>query len=197
MTQPHLTSVQRARQLLVHLQLQPHPEGGWYREVFRSDAQVQPADGRPARPALTSIYFLLEAGQHSRWHKVLSDEVWVYLEGAPLDLWAWDAATQQASCTQLGPVSSAEDMAGPLSRQPQHVIAAGLWQAARPQPGHPDGFTLVACMVGPGFDFSDFQMMLPDGYEARLIKRDHPHLSIFNEDTVSRSAPTHARTIDD
>lgn len=184
-TQPRLTGEQRARQLVACLQLQPHPEGGWYREVFRSDLQVQPADGRPARQALTSIYFLLEAGQHSRWHKVLSDEVWVYLEGGPLELWAWDATRHQASCIPLGRVSASEDMAGPLSHQPQHVIAAGLWQAARPLAGHPDGFTLVACMVGPGFDFSDFQMMHTDGHEAQLIRREHPHLSVFIENAAS------------
>ena len=73
----------RVRQLIETLELQPHPEGGWYREVFRSTAHVTPADGRPARSAMTSIYFLLEAGQHSRWHRVVSDEVWVHLEGTP------------------------------------------------------------------------------------------------------------------
>lgn len=63
--------LQRARQLVARLQLQPLPEGDWYREVFHSELQAQPADGRPARHALTAIYFLLEAGLHSRWHKVL------------------------------------------------------------------------------------------------------------------------------
>src|SRR5690349_13940265 len=82
----------RAQELIDTLKLAPHPEGGWYREMFRSAAQVAPADGRPARQALTTIYFLLEAHQHSRWHRVLSDEVWVHLEGAPLLLWTSDAA---------------------------------------------------------------------------------------------------------
>lgn len=179
MPQPSHSRAQRAQQLITQLQLQPHPEGGWYHEVFRSAEQVAPQDGRPARSALTSIYFLLEAGQHSRWHRVLSDEVWVYLEGAPLDLWVWDAASNQARCARLGPVSAEDAAPVPLSFQPQHVVAAGLWQAARPQPGQPDGFTLVACMVGPGFDFADFQMMQADGPEARLISSEHPHLSAF------------------
>jgi uncharacterized protein len=160
----------RARQLIDQLQLQAHPEGGWYREVFRSTGQVMPLDGRPARNALTSIYFLLEAGQHSRWHRVLSDEVWVHLEGAPLELWTWDAADSRLHSVLLGPVGSAT--------LPQHVVAAGLWQAASPRDGDAGaGFTLAACMVGPGFDFTDFQMMAPEGSEARCIATGHPQLA--------------------
>ena len=166
-----LTSIStpRTRQLIEHLQLQPHPEGGWYREVFRSHGQVLPQDGRPLRSALTSIYFLLEATQHSRWHRVLSDEVWVHLEGAPLDLWTWDATNSQLHNVALGPVSA--------TTAPQHVISAGLWQAARLQAGAGAAYTLTACMVGPGFDFSDFRMMEPGGSEARKITADHPHLA--------------------
>ena len=159
----------RTRQLIEQLQLQPHPEGGWYREVFRSAGQVMPQDGRPARSALTSIYFLLETAQHSRWHRVLSDEVWVHLEGAPLELWTWDAADSRLHGAVLGPVSAATI--------PQHVIAAGLWQAARASAGDGAGYTLVACMVGPGFDFADFRMMAPGGSEALRITSDHPQLA--------------------
>lgn len=163
------TSTSRVRQLIEQLQLQPHPEGGWYREVFRSQAQVLPQDGRPARSALTSIYFLLEAAQHSRWHRVLSDEVWVYLEGAPVDLWTWDAVSGQLCSVALGPVSTATT--------PQHVVAAGLWQAARPQAGTASVYSLAACMVGPGFDFPDFRMMEAGGSEALRIAADHPALA--------------------
>lgn len=165
----------RARQLITQLGLQPHPEGGWYREIFRSAQSVQPADGRSSRSAITSIYFLLEAGQHSRWHQVLSDEVWVYLEGLPLDLWSWNAASGSASLTVLGPVS-ADTSPG---QTPHHVIEAGLWQAATPKTGRPDGFTLVSCMVAPGFDFSDFRMMDASGEEARLVSQQHPALAAF------------------
>jgi len=166
---PTPTSTPRTRQLIEQLRLQPHPEGGWYREVFRSQEQVIPQDGRPARNALTSIYFLLEAAQHSRWHRVLSDEVWVHLEGAPLDLWTWDAADSCLHSTALGPVGAAT--------LPQHVVAAGLWQAARLQASTASAYTLVACMVGPGFDFSDFRMMEPSGSEALRITTDHPLLA--------------------
>jgi len=164
-------SAPRARQLIEQLQLQPHPEGGWYREVFRSAGQVTPRDGRPARSALTSIYFLLEAEQHSRWHRVQSDEVWVHLEGMPVDLWTWDATDGRLHGTVLGPVSP--------TTLPQHVVTAGFWQAARPQGSSTAGFSLVACMVGPGFDFADFQMLAPGGSEARRIAAEHPHLAFL------------------
>jgi predicted cupin superfamily sugar epimerase len=161
----------RAQELIKQLGLQRHPEGGWYREVFRSAAQVQTADDRPARSALTLIYFLLEARRHSRWHKVLSDEVWVYLEGSPLDLWQWDATTNVASCVRLGRIKLE---AGVL---PQHVIPAGLWQAARTTLLPGDGFTLVACAVAPGFSFDDFSLMEPGGAEAALLRQQWPELT--------------------
>ncbi len=115
----------RAAQLIETLKLQPHPEGGWYREMFRSSAQVLPADGRTPRDALTTIYFLLEADQHSRWHRVLSDEVWIYLEGAPLALWTSDAAlrTRPPTCGSARSTSH--------GTRPQHAVPAGQWQAAR------------------------------------------------------------------
>ncbi|HYP82218.1 cupin domain-containing protein [Variovorax sp.] len=162
----------QARELIDSLGLQPHPEGGWYREVFRSSAQVAPADGRPRRDALTTIYFLLESGQHSRWHRVMSDEVWVHLGGAPLALYSCDAALRTAPAhVKLGPV----DMHG---AHPQHVVPAGQWQAARPidAPGGV-GFCLVTCTVGPGFDFDDFTFMSPDGDEAAALRHHWPDLA--------------------
>ena len=162
----------RARQLVDLLQLQPHPEGGWYREVFRSEAKVAPPDGRPERAALTSIYFLLEAGQQSRWHRVLSDEVWVHLEGVPLALWTCDAGLRTAPAhVRLGAVDA-------HGTRPQHVVPAGQWQAARPIVAHSAGdFSLAACMVGPGFDFADFSFMDPEGEEAGLMRHHWPELA--------------------
>lgn len=162
----------RAQELIDTLNLQPHPEGGWFREVFRSSAQVAPADGRPARQALTTIYFLLQADQHSRWHRVLSDEVWVHLEGAPLALWTSDAALRTPPAhIRLGPV----DVHG---THPQHTVTAGRWQAAKPlvSPGSAD-YTLVNCTVGPGFDFNDFSFMQPDGDEASQMRHHWPELA--------------------
>ena len=162
----------RAQELIDTLSLQPHPEGGWFREVFRSSAQVAPADGRPARRALTTIYFLLQAHQHSRWHRVLSDEVWVHLEGAPLTLWTSDAALRTPPAhIRLGPV----DVHG---THPQHTVTAGRWQAAKPlvSQGSAD-YTLVNCTVGPGFDFNDFSFMQPDGEEASRMRHHWPELA--------------------
>ena len=162
----------RAQQLIDMLKLHPHPEGGWYRETFRSGAVSTPGDGRPARSALTTIYFLLEAHQQSRWHRVRSDEVWVHLEGVPLTLWTCDAELRTAPAhVRLGPV----DVHG---TRPQHVVPAGQWQAARPVVSHTAGdYTLVACTVGPGFDFSDFSLMPEGSDEAAALRHHWPDLA--------------------
>lgn len=162
----------RAQELIKTLGLQPHPEGGWFREMFRSAAQVVPADGRPARDALTTIYFLLQANEHSRWHRVRSDEVWIHLEGAPLALFTADALLRTAPAhLRLGPI----DIHG---TRPQHTVPAGQWQAARPiiTAGR-DDYTLVSCTVGPGFDFDDFSFMQPDGDEAAQLRHHWPDLA--------------------
>ena len=77
----------RAKDLIRELRLQPHPEGGYFREIFRSAHKVQPLDERSARCALTTIYFLLVKGQHGRWHRVASDEAWHFYEGDPLEIY--------------------------------------------------------------------------------------------------------------
>ena len=162
----------RAQELIDTLALQPHPEGGWYRETFRSALGVSPVDDRAHRSALTAIYFLLRAGEHSRWHRVRSDEVWVHLEGVPLALWRCDALLRTApSHALLGPV----DLHG---TRPQHVVPAGQWQAARPVTAHSTGdYALACCLVAPGFDFADFSLMAPDGDEAAQLRHHWPALA--------------------
>src|SRR6185295_19426161 len=81
----------RAAELISALGLEPHPEGGFYREVHRSASRVTTGDARGERAALTTIYFLLPAGSQSRWHQVDSDEVWHFYEGDPLALLEMDA----------------------------------------------------------------------------------------------------------
>jgi predicted cupin superfamily sugar epimerase len=126
------------------LGLAPHPEGGWYRETFRSAA------GEGARSTVTAIHFLLEAGQASHWHRVDADEIWCWHAGAPLALGiAADAATP-ATWHRLGPDVLAGDA-------PQAVVAAGGWQAARADAG----WALVSCIVAPGFDFAGFTLAPP------------------------------------
>ena len=157
----------RAADLIRGLGLTPHPEGGYYREIFRSAARVQPLDGRTDRLALTTIYFLLVAGQVSRWHRVTSDEVWHHYEGGPLELLVADAGFGDVFRRRLGPVAD--------KTQPVHVVVAGEWQAARSM----GAYTLVGCTVGPGFEFSDFQMLDALPGEAATLTQRHPDLALF------------------
>ncbi len=140
----------RATHLIQTLDLLEHPEGGYYREVFRSPLTVHPADARAGRSSLTSIYFLLVAGIHSSWHAVRSDEAWHHYEGDPLELSVLEPESFALTRVHLGPLVDAQ--------QPVHIVPAGHWQAARTL----GAFTLVGCSVGPGFEFSDFGMMRDD-----------------------------------
>lgn len=134
--------VEPASNLIERLGLKPHPEGGWYREVHRARERVEATRG--PRDALTTIYYLLERGQLSRWHVVSSDEVWHFYSGAPLELLAYDPATR---------VLTRRVLASPGElHEPVGVIPAGTWQAARSE----GDYSLVGCSVGPGFEFADF-----------------------------------------
>ena len=107
----------RASELIAKLGLQPHPEGGFYRELFRSTDVVTPGDGRGPRTALTTIYFLLTAEACSRWHHVSSDEVWHLYEGGPLELLELDSTSRRLTRRRLGRVDG-DDQA------PVYVVAA-------------------------------------------------------------------------
>ena len=121
-----------------------HPEGGRFQEVFRSDATVTSSSG-DTRAALTHIYFSLEEGEVSRFHKVKSDEVWNFYQGKGLRLYTWDGDDTPPICTILSAESNCFC----------HVVPAGQWQAAEPI----EGTVLVGCSVGPGFDFADFELI--------------------------------------
>ena len=136
-----------ARDLVAKLGLEPHPEGGWYRETWRADAQTG------ERASATLIYFLLETGQRSHWHRVDAAEIWLWHAGNPLEL--------SLSAGEDGPVTSR--VLGPdllSGHAAQHVIPAGEWQAAHPLEG-PHDFTLVSCVVSPGFEFDGFTLAPP------------------------------------
>jgi predicted cupin superfamily sugar epimerase len=150
----------RAAELVTTLQLQAHPEGGFYRELFRSATSVQPADTRPPRSALTSIDFLLARGQFSAWHRVASDEVWHLLEGGPLRLWLMPPGADRIECVELGVVDA--------GRTPRHVVPAHWWQAAEPL----GDYAYVGATVGPGFDFADFSFLRGDPVAAALDRLD-------------------------
>lgn len=143
------------------LGLHAHPEGGHFRELHRSAQRVRTADGRE-RAALTVIHFLLEAGRHSRWHAVRSDEQWTFVEGAPLELFVLADGAHAVRRIVLGPGASATA-----------VVPAGAWQAARAGAE----YALVLCSVAPGFEYADFRM-LADAPEAReRIQRIAPELA--------------------
>ncbi len=135
-----------AEEVVRLLGLQPHPEGGFYRETFRAPAP----DG--ARAASTAIYYLLREGDVSAWHRVMdADEVWHHYAGAPLELRL--ANGRERTSLRLG-----ADLAA--GERPQAVVPAGVWQAARPL----GGWVLVGCTVAPAFEFASFEMA-PPGWE--------------------------------
>jgi uncharacterized protein len=130
------------------LGLEPHPEGGWFVETFR-DAP------RGGRGHSTAIYFLLKAGETSRWHRVNdAAEVWHFYAGAPLQLEVADGSGRRS--LRLGPDISAGE-------RPQAVVPAGAWQSARSF----GDWTLVGCTVAPGFDFAAFELA-PEGWQPPL-----------------------------
>jgi uncharacterized protein len=158
-----------ARRLVEGLGLLPHPEGGYYREVWRSGAFVEPHDGRPVRAALTSIYFLLAEGDVSRWHRVLSDEAWHFIDGAPLRLLTADATFGSTGAVVLGRPGQEADAVS------IHVVAGGRWQAAEST----GAWTLVGCTVGPGFDFGDFVLLRDEVAAGRRAAPRDPELARF------------------
>ena len=130
--------------LVDELGLQPHPEGGWYRETWRAPGVVATPAGE--RSPATCISFLLEAGQASRWHRVRSGEMWLWQGLGPLVLSLGGAGAV--------PALEREVVVGPGGVL-QHLVAPDEWQAARPLTDHG---ALVACVVAPGFDFDDFEL---------------------------------------
>lgn len=133
-----------ADEIIERLQLQPHPEGGFYRQTWIADAP----DGE--RPAGTAIYFLLRDGGASHWHKVDASEIWLWHAGAPLIL--------SISETDEGPATDMT-LSGDLSiGVPQGVVPKDWWQAARTT----GDWTLVSCTVSPAFQFAGFELASPD-----------------------------------
>ena len=155
----------RATELIASLLLQPHPEGGHFREVFRSAGTVTPGDGRTARSALTTIDFLLARGERSAWHRVRSDEAWHLLEGGALRLWLMPPALNAVHAVTLGVADGA-------GAAPRHVVPAGWWQAARLT----GGYGLVGCTVAPGFEFEDFDFLRDHAAATSALTRMRPDL---------------------
>lgn len=128
------------------LALKPHPEGGWYRETYHSDAQFFDSGSQAARYYYTSIYFLLDDRHPSHFHKLNHDELWFYHDGAPITIHciAPDGNYYHVS---LGPDVLADERL--QFDVPQNTIFAAEITT-------PNAFGLVSCVVAPGFDFQDF-----------------------------------------
>ena len=130
-----------AQEIITHLNLTRHPEGGWFRETWRAQNK--------GRATGTCIYFLLAEGESSHWHRVDATEIWLYHAGAPLTL--------SLSATDDGPAT--DHLLSPDLSQgaPQLIVPKGHWQAARTT----GAFTLVSCTVSPGFEFDGFELAAP------------------------------------
>jgi predicted cupin superfamily sugar epimerase len=129
-----------------HLNLQPHPEGGYYKEVFRSVNGVMREGETTVKQACTSIYYLLEGKDFSGFHRLASDELWYFHKGAPLHIHVID---------NDGAYSIIE-LSDSDTGQLQAVIPPDTWFASEIPSG--SGFALVSCAVAPGFDFAEFEM---------------------------------------
>lgn len=136
-----------AEDIIQALGLSPHPEGGHYREVYRHE------DDFGGRGAVTTIYFLLKAGEVSKWHRVDADEIWHHYDGAALELSIAKEKGAEVQALTLG-----KDIAG--GEALVHVVPAHHWQAARSL----GDWTLVGCTVAPAFNFEGFEMA-PDGWK--------------------------------
>ncbi|TDE40408.1 cupin domain-containing protein [Antarcticimicrobium sediminis] len=135
------TAAPTAEQIIATLNLQRHPEGGWFAETWRADTVP--------RASATCIYFLLPEGETSHWHKVDATEIWLYHAGAPLLL--------SLSATDQGPARDHLLTPDLTQGRPQVIVPADHWQAARST----GAYTLVSCTVSPGFEFSGFTLATP------------------------------------
>lgn len=137
------------------LGLQPHVEGGWYKELWKSSFVIpQEVLGREytgVRASASSIYFLLHPDEFSEWHTVLSDEVWMWHAGSPLRLSLGGDGETPGEVTDI--ILGLDIAAG---QQPQAVVPAKVWQSAYPLGNEP---VLVSCIVAPAFHYDDFRLI--------------------------------------
>jgi predicted cupin superfamily sugar epimerase len=171
----------RAEQLIAALRLQPHPEGGYYRETYRSPELLTTPDGR-TRHVCTAIYFLLTADDISHLHRIRSDETWLFHQGQAVELTL--IAEGRLRSVLLG-----NDLT--RGEAPQVTVPAGTWFGARLHGeagaaadaafGKADdaGYALVSCLVAPAFDFADFELATPRTFEE-MPGLHIPHELILN-----------------
>ena len=152
----------RVRELIQDLQLNPHPEGGYYAETYRSDWEFSTDHG--SRNLMTCIYFLLTSTNISRFHQIKSDEMWFFHEGSPLTVHILSEEGYEKLL--VGPV----DKEGHL---PYQLVKSGVVFGSTVD--HPDSFSLVSCVVAPGFDFKDFKLF----EKEELLERWPEHHQII------------------
>lgn len=169
-----MTTRKSKREVIEHLQLLPHPEGGYYRETYRAGEVIVPDDGRGPRAACTAIYFLLGLRDKSHLHRIKSDEMWHFYGGVPLTIIELNEHTRSFNRTVLG----GDIFKGQVL---QHVVPKNTWFGSYVSDGHgsnlaipsspgnedeDDLFTLVGCTVAPGFDFLDFELAIRESLSA-------------------------------
>lgn len=158
---------QAVQRIVERFELVPHPEGGYFREVYRSPLRVRHPgipSGENSRCAGTLIYFLLAGQQYSAFHRVRwTDELWHLYAGGPLQLHTIDETGRHTEILLSGDLTQGA---------PTALVPAGVWQAARPAPSAP--WALGGCTVAPGFEFADFEM--PAGTELRRRFPQHADL---------------------
>lgn len=147
-----------AAQWIEQLALQPHPEGGFFRETYRSvhmvPSQALPDRYAGARSLATTIFYLLRGEEVSRLHRLRTDENWYYHAGNPLKLHQFNSdGSYRHTCLGLDPGAGAE---------PQRVMPAGCWFGAEVATCSEGGYTLVSCSLAPGFEFADFELGDPE-----------------------------------
>ena len=152
------------------LELLPHPEGGYFKEVHRSEHSVKKDSLPPSfsgdRNISTSIYYMLEGNDTSKFHRILSDELWHFYDGDTLLIYEFENDGKM-KIHRLGLDTESGDL-------PQAVIKAGNWFGAKLL--NPETYCLAGCTVSPGFDFNDFEM----ADRSELIKRYPDHFEIIN-----------------
>ena len=143
-------NIHHATYWISRLGLKPHPEGGNYKEVFRSKLEVSREYSNELKSSCTSIYYLLEGNDYSGFHRLASDEIWYFHKGEPLMIYVID------DHGKLNANELSDQESGSLS----FAVKAGLWFASFVLSG--TGFSLVSCAVAPGFEFSEFEMAKRD-----------------------------------
>lgn len=148
-----------SKDLIQTLQLQPHPEGGYFKETYRAEKTVA-LEAEKVRSVSTAIYYLLEDQDFSAFHRIQSDELWFFHQGEPLEI----VSIQEGKL-----VSEILGNNVTKGEKPQVIIPAKVWFAARIQSS--SGYALVSCTVAPGFDFADFELA-----ERNALTTQFPHL---------------------